>query len=353
MKYRKKSIELIIIILLLTTFFTSCSKTAEEIEISPISKSKLLLGTSCKITIYDNPSDEAFKQAFDRIEDIENKMSIRIASSEVSQINDNAGIKPVVVSSDTFKVIKEALEVAKLSGGAFDPTVGPLVAAWNIGSDDARVPPQEEIDSLLPLIDYKMVTLNENDESVYLEKKGMMIDLGGIAKGYAADEVEKILVSNNVKKAIINLGGNVLTMGTRVDGSKWRIGVQKPEAERGGYVMIAYLEDQALVTSGPYERYLVVDGITYHHILDTTTGYPVVTNLTSASIIAHESFISDALSTAIYSLGLEKGLELINSMDNVEAMFIDNEDNIYLSKGFKDNKISFTLSDDSFKVIEP
>ena len=355
MKHNIKSIKTFYIAAILLLLFTSCSKNNEKIEqnvTAPESQSKLLLGTSCKITIYDNPTDEAFLQSFERIQEIENEMSIRISTSELSKINDNAGIKPVVVSDDTFDVIKEALAIASLSNGAFDPTVGPLVSAWNIGSDGARVPPQEEIDSLLPLVGYDMVTLNENDKSVYLENEGMMLDLGGIAKGYAADEVAKILASHDVNNAIINLGGNVLTVGTRVDGSKWRIGVQNPELERGGYVMVAHLEDQALVTSGPYERYLEVDGVIYHHILDTNTGYPVVTNLTSASIIADNSFISDALSTAVYSLGLEKGMALIDSIDGIEALFIDDDKNIYTSKGFEENSIPLDLSDDSFKVIE-
>jgi len=352
MKNNIKSIKTFYIALILLILLTSCSKKNEETVTSVESQSKLLLGTACKITIYDRPSDEAFLQSFERIEDIENKMSIRIATSEISMINDNAGIKPVVVSDDTFEVVKEAIEIASLSNGAFDPTVGPLVSAWNIGSDGARVPPQEEIDSLLPLVGYNMVTLNENDKSVYLEKEGMMLDLGGIAKGYAADEVAKILASHDVNNAIINLGGNVLTVGTRVDGSKWRIGVQNPELERGGYVMVAHLEDQALVTSGPYERFLEVDGVIYHHILDTNTGYPVVTNLTSASIIGDNSFISDALSTAVYSLGLEKGMALINSMDGVEALFIDDEKNIYVSDGFEENSIPLDLSDESFTEVE-
>ena len=352
MKYKNKSIKSILFIVFFFTLLSGCSKNNVEDEKSVASESRLLLGTSCKITIYDYPTEEVFAKAFDRIADIEQKMSIRISSSEVSTINQNAGIKPVVVSDDTFLVIKEALEIASLSDGAFDPTVGPLVSDWNIGSDDARVPPQEEIDLLLPLIGYDMVTLDEEKKSVYLEKEGMMLDLGGIAKGYAADEVAKILVANNIEKAIINLGGNVLTIGTRVDGTKWRIGVQNPEAERGGYVMIVNLEDQALVTSGPYERFLEVDGVVYHHILDTNTGYPVVTNLTSASIIGPNSFISDALSTALYSLGLEKGLALINSMDDVEAIFIDDKDEIYVSQGFKDNSIPFSVSEESFKVVE-
>ncbi len=352
MKQVNKSIQFFFIGIFFLIIFTSCNKTV-EIENNQIqSQSRLLLGTSCKITIYDHPTEEVFSQAFKRIEEIEQKMSIRIDSSEVSLIHKNSGIKPTVVSQDTYNVIKKALDVAALSNGAFDPTVGPLVAAWNIGSDGARVPPQQEIDSLLPLIDYRKVVLNEEDRSVYLEQKGMMIDLGGIAKGYAADEVAKILRDNNVNKAIINLGGNVLTVGSRVDNTPWRIGVQNPEADRGGHVMIVDLEDLALVTSGPYERFLELDGVVYHHILDTTNGYPVVTPITSASIITHESFISDALSTAIYSLGIDKGFKLIDSLENVEAIFIDKDRNIYLSDGFKDGTLNYKLSDEDFKVVE-
>jgi thiamine biosynthesis lipoprotein len=181
----------------------------------------------------------------------------------------------------------------------------------------------------------------------------MGIDLGGIAKGYAADEVAKILREENVGKAIINLGGNVLTIGSRVDDTPWRIGVQNPEADRGGHVMILKLVDQALVTSGPYERYLEVDGVVYHHILDTTTGYPVDTSLTSASIITDESFIADALSTAIYSEGIEKGLHLINSIDSVDAIFIDSDRNIYLTQSFVDQKLAYTLSNEEFTVVAP
>ncbi|NCB01937.1 MAG: FAD:protein FMN transferase [Spirochaetia bacterium] len=352
MKQTNKSIQFFFIVILFLILFTSCSKSTGENSSQVLSQSKLMLGTSCKITIYDYPIEEAFTQAFNRIEEIERKMSIRIPSSEVSLINEKAGIEQVVVSDDTFNVIRKALEVASLSNGAFDPTVGPLVAAWNIGSDGARVPSQSEIDTLLPLIDYQKVTLNEKEKSVFLEDKGMMLDLGGIAKGYAADEVAKILKAHNVNKAIINLGGNVLTIGKRVDNTAWRIGVQNPEADRGGHVMIVQLEDLSLVTSGPYERFLEVEGTIYHHILDTTNGYPVVTPLTSASIITHDSFIADALSTAIYSLGIEKGLDLINLYDNVEALFIDKERNIYLSDGFKEGSLTYTITDDAFRVVK-
>ena len=178
-------------------------------------------------------------------------MSLHLDTSEIARLNAASGRTAVTVSEDTFLVIKKALEAARISHGAFDPTIGPLVKAWDIGGDDPRRPPQSEIDRLLLLVGHERVVLDEASLSVMLLDEGMMLDLGGIAKGYAADEVARVLSTHGVQKAIINLGGNVLVMGNRMDNSAWRIGIQNPEAERGGHVMIVGLEQMSLVTSGP------------------------------------------------------------------------------------------------------
>ncbi len=333
-------------------FFTvSCGKGAVVSVVEPLAQSELLLGTVCKITIYDKPSDEAFNAAFKRIKEIEDRMSIRIDTSEISQVNARAGIGPVVVSADTFTVVEQALVSAAQSSGAFDPTVGPLVQAWDIGGDNARRPPQEEIDSLLPLIGYDRVVLNAENSSIFLEDPRMMLDLGGIAKGYAADEVANVLTAHGVRSAIVNLGGNVRTLGSKPDGSAWRIGIQNPEEERGGYLLILQFAEMSLVTSGPYERFLELDGVVYHHILDTRTGYPVDSDFTSVSIITPKSFIADALSTAVYSLGLSKGMELINSLKDVEAICITRSNEIYLSQGLLEGKIPYTLTNQDYTII--
>lgn len=305
------------IILLMLVLFTSCTKT----EDTPQSQSFLMLGTVCRITIYDKPTEQAFSAAFSRIREIEQRMSLYSSTSEIANINAKAGIEPVQVGNDTFAVIQKALELATLSEGAFDITIGPLVKAWDIGGDNPRKPSDEEIASLLPLIGYSMVELDEAAKTVYLPKKGMALDLGGIAKGYAADEAARILRSHGVERAIINLGGNILTLGKKQDGSLWRIGIQDPESSRGEYAMIVQLEDTSLVTSGPYERFLLLEGELYHHILDTKTGYPVETDFSSASIITKNSLLADALSTSVYALGLEKGLALLNELDGVEGIF--------------------------------
>ncbi len=353
MKKIKHSIQFFFIGTVFLLLFTiSCGKSSSIASVEPQARSELLLGTVSKITIYDNPTAEAFSAAFARVAEIESRMSLKIDTSEIALINKNAGIKSVKVSADTFFVIQEALRFAQISDGTFDPTIGPLVKAWDIGGDDPRRPSQEELDALLPLIGYDRVVLDPKELTVFLKDPGMVLDLGGIAKGYAADEVVKVLASHNVQSAIVNLGGNVLTMGRKADGSAWRIGIQNPSVERGGHFMILQLTDLSLVTSGPYERFLELDGVIYHHILDTTNGYPVVSDFTSVSIITSNSTVADALSTAVYSLGFEKGMALVESLLGVEAVFVTQDNKIFVSSGIMNGEIAYSLSDPSFTVVK-
>ncbi|MDA3831860.1 MAG: FAD:protein FMN transferase [Spirochaetales bacterium] len=333
--------------LLLVVLLASCAKNQAE----PQSQSFFMLGTVCKITIYDKPTAEAFSASFARLKEIEDRMSLRNQKSEVSEVNRYAGKRPVMVSEDTFAVIRKALEIAALSNGDFDPTVGPLVQAWDIGGDNPRKPSQEEIDSLLPLIGYDRVILDVQASSVFLKDEGMVLDLGGIAKGYAADEVAGILHEHGVEHAIVNLGGNVLTLGNKTDGKPWKIGVQDPNALRGEYVIILSLTDQTLVTSGPYERFLELDGEVYHHILDTKTGYPVKSDYTSVSIITKNSLLADALSTSLYALGYKDGMALINTLEDVEAIFMTKDKKILLSEGLKQGNSLYSVTDPTYSVI--
>jgi thiamine biosynthesis lipoprotein len=337
---------ILLLLALLVLGVTSCKKPPVE----PQSQSFLMLGTVCKITIYDEPTEEAFKEAFDRIRSIEAKMTLHSQTSEIAKVNQMAGLEPVAVSEDTFTVIAKALEIAELSDGAFDPTIAPLVMAWDIAGDNPRRPPDEEIASLLPLVDYRSVVLDPQNLTVYLSKEGMALDLGGIAKGYAADEAAKILRSHGVTQAIVNLGGNVLTLGRKSDDTLWRIGVQDPEESRGAYAIIVELDDTSLVTSGPYERFLVLEGETYHHILNTRTGFPVDSDFTSASIITKSSLLADALSTSVYALGYEKGMEMINTLEGVEAIFFTEEKQILLSEGARQGKLSYSITNQDYWV---
>jgi FAD:protein FMN transferase len=178
-----------------------------------------------------------------------------------------------------------------------------------------------------------------------------VVDLGGIAKGYTGDEAIKIYKRNNIKSAYINLGGNVVVLGNRPDGSPWRIGIQNPRAANGLYIGVVKVTGKAVVTSGDYERYFERNNVRYHHILDTKTGYPADSGLISATIITDVSMDADALSTATFVLGLEKGMKLVNSLKGVEAVFITKDKKVYVTEGLKS---SFTFDDESkeFKYVE-
>ncbi len=316
----------------------------------PESRSELLLGTVCRITIYDYPEDAIFEAAFDRIREIEQQMSITINDSSMSTVNVNAGLTPTAVPADTYTVVNEAVRIAELSDGAFDPSVGPLVQAWGIGTDFARVPDEAEIRQLLKLVDYRRITLNPDEQTIFPGIPGMVIDLGGIAKGFAADAVREVLLEHGVRSAIINLGGNVLTIGEKPGNRAFRIGIQDPDRDRGAYVMILSIRDTAVVTSGPYERYFTLKETLYHHILDTKSGYPVDSDIGSISIIAEDSFAADALSTAYYSMGIERGMALIEELDGVEAIAITENRQVIMSSGISGSGI-YEITDGDFQEI--
>lgn len=343
-------------ILFITVFFflallSGCGKQSQGSVSQPTSRSEPHLGTVCKITIYDDKPEKAiFDAAFARIAELEQKTSLHLATSEIAQVNAMAGKAAVTVSDETFFIVQEALRVAELSGGAFDPTIGAVVQLWNIGGEFARRPAAAEIESLLPLVNWQLVELNVGQHSIYLPLEGMVLDLGGIAKGYVADEVARVLREHKVEAAIINLGGNVLTVGTKGDRNAWNIGVQNPTEERGAYSVIVKLGSTSLVTSGPYERYFVEDGIEYHHILDPKTGYPVANNLGSLSVICEDSYLADALSTALYVLGLEKALAMAEQLADVEVLAMTTDFQLYVSSGFLDGTIEYQITDDNYRA---
>lgn len=338
---------LLIFVLLLVT---GCAQKEETPTMSePVSQNKYLLGTIVNITLYDNLEQKIFDEIFAAIEKIEKEMTINNAlNSEVIQINKHAGIDYVQVSDQTFEVIKTGLAYSKLGNGSFDITVGPLVKLWEIGFDNAHVPQEAEINERLTHIDYHKILLDEENHAVKLEDAGMQLDLGGIAKGYAADVAVSIITEHGNKAAIINLGGNVYAYGEKANGAPFKIGVQNPFSPRGDYLGILSVKNKTVVTSGTYERFFEQDGIIYHHILDPKTGYPVENDLESVTIVTDSSMSADALSTMTFVLGLEEGLKLVETLDNVEALFITKDYQLYASSGFLAN---FELTDDSF-VIE-
>ncbi|NLK97287.1 MAG: FAD:protein FMN transferase [Epulopiscium sp.] len=340
-----------IFLMLLITIIAILSGCASNKGKNTVIKEEIYaLGTVIQIQIYDADEEKAKKaieESEKRVQEIENKMTVNKEKSEVILINENSGINSVQVSPDTFYVIQKAKKYSDLSGGAFDLTVEPIVKLWGIGTENARVPKQEEIDALLGLVDYNDVVLDESTNQVKLNREGQAIDLGAIAKGYAGDEVKKILKEHGIKTAFVNLGGNVVTLGSKLDGSPWRIGVQNPLDERGKHIAVIEVVDETLVTSGNYERYFIEDGKRYHHIIDPKTGYPAEAGIISSTIVTNSSIDADALSTSVYVLGLEKGMELIESLENVEAVIVTEDKKIYVTSGLKER---FKLENEEFQL---
>ena len=304
------------------------------------------MDTVCTITLYDQAKDSVYKDIFNRLREIENRMSVNLPDTDVVRINDNAGIAPVQVHDDVYNVIERTLYYSELSGGALDPTVEPLVALWGIGTDHARVPAQQEIDAVVPLINWRDVELDKEKHSVFLKRPGMALDLGAVGKGFATDEVEAIIKKAGIRQAIIDLGGNIMTYGVKKDKSPWKVGVQNPIQERGDYLGIVTGPADTVVTSGVYERYFIADGIRYHHIFSPDTGYPARTGLLSTTIITGNSMAADALSTATFVLGYEKGRALVESLEGVQAIFVFEDMSVRITKG-----ANFTLTDKSYRLL--
>ncbi|KXG77054.1 FAD:protein FMN transferase [Thermotalea metallivorans] len=316
-----------------------------------ITDSAYMLGTHLQLSLWTEDKAEGMaviRECFQRIYQIEQKMSVNIANSEVNEINRYAGKEYVAVSDDTMTVLRKGFAYAALTDGAFNPAIGPLVKLWGIGTEKERVPRLDEIQEVLKYVDYKGIKF-QDENKVKLDIDGMQLDLGGIAKGYAADAVTKIIREKGIKHAIINLGGNVVAVGKKTDGTPWKIGIQDPFEPTGTHMGVIEITDQTVVTSGNYERYFMRDGKRYHHIIDPKTGYPSENGVISATIITDSSIDADALSTSVYVLGLEKGMKLIESMEGVECIIITEGKKVYLSSGLKGR---LKIANDGFEIVD-
>ena len=295
---------------------TGCSPSAARKE----TRTGFYLNTVISITIYGPSSPELFDGCMELAGRCENMFSRTREGSDIWNINHSKG-HPVRVSAETLSLLQTALSYAEMSGGLVDPTIGTLSILWNIGDENQGIVPSgEEINEALSHVDYSNVIIEAGQ--VTLTDPEACLDLGFIAKGYIADQIREYLLSKGVGKAIINLGGNVSVIGSRPDKTPFRVGIQQPFAETGAYALVLEAQDRSIVSSGNYERYFEKDGILYHHILSTEDGYPGNTDLDSVTVISSRSVDGDALSTCCFLLGYEKGLELIRSLEDTQAVFI-------------------------------
>lgn len=335
-KFIIKKVVIILTFTILLSTLTSCKNRNQD----PISKSALKLNTYITITIYDKYDYSLIDNCFDLVDKYEQLFSKTISTSEVSKINSH-GAGDITVSDDTASLISTGLYYSELSDGAFDITIEPLSTLWNFTSDDPKVPASDDIKNMKSLINYKNISVR--NRIVTKDNSDTHIDLGAIAKGYIADRIKEYLVSEGVTSAIIDLGGNVLCIGKKPNGEDFKIGIQKPFADRNETMGALSIDDMSIVSSGIYERCFSEDGVLYHHLLNPLTGYPYDNGLISVTIISKNSVDGDALSTSCFALGLEEGMDLINSLEDTYAIFITDDYDLYYSDGFKDN-ISYSIT---------
>ena len=317
----KKILSIILLITLIIIPQTGCNN--EE----PISKTDYCLDTVCQIDIYEGGDEALIDEAFKLCRHYENLLSKTVKTSDISMINRGGKVK---VDEDTVEVLKKGLYYSKLSGGSFDITVGTITDLWDFHQEEPTVPKESALIEAIKHISYTNLTIDGNEVNL----KDGKIDLGAIAKGYICDKVVEFLKSNGVTSCVVNLGGNIAVIGGKGK-EPFKVGIERPYSDRSEIVGMVEARDMTLVTSGIYERCFQKDGKTYHHILDPKTGYPVNSDIESVTIISSlgKSVDCDGLSTLCLTLGVKEATKLIESIDGVEAVFIDRDDNITKTSG--------------------
>lgn len=290
------------------------------------------MGTLHTITAFGCPEDSLLDRAVERVLDIESKMSAFNPNSEISRLNRSAGQHPVALSAETIRLLSLAKNVGELSGGAFDITVRPLVRLWGIGKKGRYIPGPNEIGEAVKLVNCRELVICPEDGTAFLKSRKQAVDLGGIAKGHAADEAKRILVEGGVKSALINLGGNLVAIGGHPNRQPWRIGIQNPAAATGVHLGVLSVTGKTMVTSGSNEQFFIKDGIRYHHILDPRTGAPARSGLLSVTVVCDQSAEADALTTALFVMGIEQGMALLHKL-GAEAVFVTEDLKVLATHG--------------------
>lgn len=298
------------------------------------------MGTLISLTVVSNSRQKAMAamdRAFQTLTDLEQQTSRKIPTSFTSQLNRSAGQNRTLISPSYLALLKSSLYYSQLTQGAFDITIGSLTSLWHFEDDQGTLPDEKSIRLRLPLVNSSLLELNEEKKTARLSQPGMMIDLGGIAKGWAVDQVVEVLKEEGMTGGIVNAGGNIGLFGLKPGGEKWRIGIQHPR-QPSEILTSLLLTDCSITTSGDYERCFFVDQVRYHHILDPKTGYPGRL-CQSVTIVSASALAGDALSTGVFILGPEKGLALLESLPEVEGLLIDQDGRIYTTSGLTSSSL--------------
>lgn len=334
--------KLIVIFTTLSLLLCGCT---ESKPISVQTKTIFAMNTVMDLTVYTD-DEELLSETIQCIGELEKKLSVTIPGSEIHTINTSG---TCILSRDTKNLLTEALSICSSTNGAFDISIYPVVSAWGFTTGEYRIPDSTELEKMLNLVDYNAIVLESDIVSV---PTGMQLDLGGVAKGYTGDIISDYLKEHGVTSALLNLGGNVQAIGSKPDGDDWRIAVQHPT--NNDYLGVLSVSDCAVITSGGYERYFTGDdGKDYWHIIDPTTGYPADSGLISVTIIGKSGLVCDALSTALFVMGLDQAVEYWRTRNDFDAILVTDTAEVYITEGVSEH---FELADSyaamSLSVIE-
>ena len=323
-------------------FLTGCSAESSP---EPVQGTFFAMDTVMDFTIYGESG--LIDQSESLIASLESLVSVTDANSELYAINQTGS---GTLTGKASSLMEQALEICRRTDGALDLSIYPIVRAWGFTTGSYQVPDEAEIQALLPLVDYRKIQYDAATGTVTLPE-GMEIDLGSVAKGYAGQLAAQMLREHGLQSALLNLGGNVQTVGAKPDGSPWQIGIKDPQGEDA--MMVLSVEDQAVVTSGGYERYFEQDGQTYWHIMDPSTGHPADSGLISVTIVGDEGVVCDGLSTALFVMGLEKAADLWAQSGDFEAVFVTASGEVYITEGLRDRfALTEQYADTPVSVIE-
>lgn len=326
---RRTSLIAILLLVMILTGICGCKPLPVQ-----VSATGFYFDTFISITIYDaettDRGNEILNGCMSLAEHYENLYSKSISTSDIARINFHPG-EPVTVDSETITLLQTACQYAALSDGLIDPSIGAVSSLWDFHeTKDPVIPSADALSAAVRHVDYRKIRIDGNQ--VTLSEEGMALDLGFIAKGYIADRIKEYLISEGVRSALISLGGNILALGSKPDGSPFRVGIQKPFADTGTSIMTVEDSGRSIVSSGNYERYFEADGVLYHHILSTQTGYPVNSGLSQVTIISDDSVTGDALSTLCFILGYEKATTLLEDYPDVQAIFVLDDGSVISNK---------------------
>ena len=319
-----------VMILLCSLLLAGCGQQSVSADAEPQSIDLFAMDTTMTLTAYGDHAEDALAGAKSEIERLDALLSISSESGDIYALNRD---HKADFQKDSLALLNRALEVSASTDGIFDCTIEPVMEAWGFTTQNYRVPKENALNELLSHVDYRQVQVDGSTVSI---PDDVQIDLGGIAKGFTSDRMMQVFADSGVTSGIISLGGNVQALGCKPDGSRWRVAVQDPENSEDNFAVVE-IEDEAVITSGGYQRYFEQNGTTYHHIIDPRTGYPADSGVISSTIISHDGTLADGLSTSLFIMGVDDALDYWRAhSDEFDAILMDENGTVYVTDGIAD-----------------